>query len=245
MTKEELDDMESQGIIAKLKEGEPTAWVNSLVYRRKPNGKLQICLDPKDLNRAISREHHVIPTLEEILPKLSGAKFFSIVDAKCGYWNVELDNESSYLTTFNSPFGRYRFLRMPFGLKMSQDVFQAKIDQTFEGCEGTIGIADDIVIFGKSEQEHDRHLHDMLTRCRSTGLKLNPDKCKIKQRKIKFYGVICGEDGVQPDPSKVSALKNLAAPTTTQELQTFLGLVTYMGPFISSLSTLTAPPLES
>ena len=233
--------MESQGIIAKLKEGEPTAWVNSLVYRRKPNGKLRICLDPKDLNRAISREHHVIPTLEEILPKLSGAKYFSIVDAKCGYWNVELDNESSYLTTFNSPFGRYRFLRMPFGLKMSQDVLQAKIDQTFEGCEGTIGIADDIVIFGKSEQEHDRHLHDMLTRCRSTGLKLNPDKCKIKQRKIKFYGVICGEDGVQPDPSKVSALKNLAPPTTTQELQTFLGLVTYMGPFISSLSTLTAP----
>ena len=242
--KEELDDMESQGIIAKLKEGEPTAWVNSLVYRRKPNGKLRICLDPKDLNRAISREHHVIPTLEEILPKLSGAKFFSIVDAKCGYWNVELDNESSYLTTFNSPFGRYRFLRMPFGLKMSQDVFQAKIDQTFEGCEGTIGIADDIVIFRKSEQEHDRHLHDMLTRCRSTGLKLNTDKCKIKQRKIKFYGVICGEDGVQPDPSKVSALKNLAPPTTTQELQTFLGLVTYMGPFISSLSTLTAPLRE-
>ena len=236
--------MESRGIITKLKEGEPTAWVNSLVYRRKPNGKLRICLDPKDLNKAISREHHVIPTLEEILPKLSGAKYFSIVDAKCGYWNVELDQESSYLTTFNSPFGRYRFLRMPFGLRMSQDVFQAKIDQTFEGCEGTIGIADDIVIFGKSEQEHDNHLHGMLTRCRNTGLKLNPDKCKIKQKKIKFYGVICGEDGVQPDPSKVSALKQMAPPTNKQELQAFLGLATYMGPFISDLSTLTAPLRE-
>ena len=124
--KDEMDDMESRGIITKLKEGEPTAWVNSLVYRRKPNGKLRICLDPKDLNKAISREHHVIPTLEEILPKLSGAKYFSTVDATCGYWNVELDQESSYLTTFNSPFGRYRFLRMPFGLKMSQDVFQGR-----------------------------------------------------------------------------------------------------------------------
>ena len=80
----------------------------------------------------------------------------------------------------------------------------------------------------------------MLTRCRNTGLKLSPDKCKIKQSKIKLYGVICGEDGVQLDPSKVSALKNMAPPTTTQELQTFLGLVTYIGPFISSLSTLTA-----
>ena len=68
----------------------------------------------------------MIPTLEEILPKLIGARYFSIVDAKCGYWNVELDKESSYLTTFNSLFGHYRFLRMKFGLKMSQEVFQAR-----------------------------------------------------------------------------------------------------------------------
>ena len=170
--KRELDDMASNGIIMKLKEGEPTAWVNSLVYRRKPNGQLRICLDPKDLNKAIRREHHAIPTLEEILPKLAGAKFFSIVDAKCGYWNVNLDLESSYLTTFNPPFARYRFLRMPFGLKMSQDVFQAEIDQTFEGCNGTISIADDIGVYGKSEEEHDKNLHEMMDRCTSTGLTL-------------------------------------------------------------------------
>ena len=91
--KRKLDAMESKGIIMKLKEGEPTAWVNSLVYSRKPNGQLRIRLDPKDLNNAIRREHHVIPTLEEILPKLAGAKFFSIVDTKCGYWNVNLDLE--------------------------------------------------------------------------------------------------------------------------------------------------------
>ena len=242
--KRELDDMASNGIIMKLKEGEPTAWVNSLVYRRKPNGQLRICLDPKDLNKAIRREHHVIPTLEEILPKLAGAKFFSIGDAKCGYWNVNLDLESSYLTTFNSPFGRYRFLRMPFGLKMSQDVFQAKIDQTFEGCNGTIGIADDIVVYGKSEEEHDKHLHEMMDRCTSTGLKLNPDKCKIKQKKIKFYGVICSADGIQPDPDKVSVLKTMTPPTNKQELQAFLGLATYMGTFIPSLSTLTSPLRE-
>ena len=119
-------------------------------HRRKQNGRLRLCLDPKDLNAAIQREHHVTPTLEEILPKLTGATVFSLVDAKCGYWNVVLDKESSYLTTFNSSFGRYRFNRMPFGLKMSQDIFQTKIDQTFEGCEGVAGIADDIVVFGKN-----------------------------------------------------------------------------------------------
>lgn len=98
--------MVKNDIIAKIEEGEPTQWVNSLVYRRKQNGKLRLCLNPKDLNAAIRREHNVIPTLEEILPKLDGAKVFSIVDARFGYWNVGLDKGSSYLTTFNSPFGR-------------------------------------------------------------------------------------------------------------------------------------------
>ena len=131
--KRELDAMESKGIIMKLKKGEPTAWVNSLVYSRKPNGQLRIRLDPKDLNKAIRRENHVIPTLEEILPKLAGAKFFSIEDAKCGYWNVNLDLESSYLTTFNSLFGRYRFLRMPFGSKMFQAVSKPRSIRPLRG----------------------------------------------------------------------------------------------------------------
>ena len=148
----ELEDMIQNGIITKIQEGEPTAWVNSLVFRLKDNGKLRLCLDPKDLNQAILREHHVVSTIEEITPKLRGAKVFSIVDVKCGYWNVELDDKSSYLTTFNTPFGRYRFLRMPFGLKMSQDIFKARIDQMFEGCSGVTGIADDIVTYGTSDE---------------------------------------------------------------------------------------------
>ena len=129
---------------------------------------------------------------------------------------------------------------MPFGLKMSQDVFQAKIDQMFEGCEGVVGIADDIVVCGKTNEEHDQHMHEMMTRCRDTGLKLNPDKCKIKQQKIKIYGVMCSENGVQPDPAKVSALKNMASPSDIQELRAFLGLATYMRPLIQNLSNLTA-----
>ncbi len=236
--------MEANDIIEKVKEGEPTSWVNSLVYRRKPNGRLRLCLDPKDLNKAVRREHHVTPTLEEILPKLTGAKYFSILDAKSGYWNVVLDEESSYFTTFNSPYGRYRFKRMPFGLRMSQDIFQAKIDQTFEGCAGVVGIADDIVIFGRTVEEHDRHLRGMLRRCLETGLKLNPEKCHIRQPSIKFYGVVCSAEGVRPDPTKVSALKGMKQPADRRELQTFLGLATYMGPFIPNLSNLTAPLRE-
>ena len=217
---------------------EPMAWVNSLVYHRKPSGKIRVCLDPKDLNKAIMRDHHVTPTLEDILPLFKDAKYFSIVDANSGSWNVELDEESSYLTTFNSPFGRYRFLRMPFGLKISQDVFQSKIDQLMEGCVGTTGIADDMIVYAETEEEHDRRLHGLMRRCAEKGLNLNPEKCNIKQQEIKLYGVICGNDGVKPNPKKVTALKQMSAPRNRQELLAFLGLATYMSMFVQNLSGL-------
>ena len=140
----------SRVVSSQFEEGEPTPLVISLVYRRKQNERLRPCLDPKDLNTAIQREQYVTLILEEILPKLTRAKVVSIVDAKCGQWTVVLDKESSDLATFNSPFGRCRFNRMPFGLKISQCIFQTKIDQTIEGCEGVAGNADDIVVFGKN-----------------------------------------------------------------------------------------------
>ena len=123
-----IREMELQGLIIKVTEGQPTDWVNSLVYQRKKNGRLRICLDHKDLNTAIKCDYHATRTVEEILPKVNRVQYFSILDAKCGYWNVEVDEESSFLTSFNSPFGRYRFLHMPVSLRISQDIFQARKD---------------------------------------------------------------------------------------------------------------------
>ena len=110
---------------------------------------------------------------------------------------------------------------MPFGLKMYQNVIQSKIDQTFEGCDGVAGTAGDIVVFGKTAQEHDCNMHQMLKRCEDTWLKFNPDKCFVKQQKIKLYGVVCGQDGIQPDPCKVSALQQMTPhyqPSRTSNL---------------------------
>ena len=105
-----------------------------------------------------------MPTLEDILPKLSGAKFFSILDARGGYWNVKLYKASSLLTTFNTPFGRYRYNRLPFGLSLSQDVFQERIDNIFGDIPGCAGIADDLVIAGWNEDgsDHDATLRTVL-----------------------------------------------------------------------------------
>ena len=236
--KMELDEMESIGVIKKV--NEPTDWVNSAAYSRKSSGRLRICLDPKDLNRAIKRNHHVTPTLEELTHKFAGSTIFSKVDARHGYWSVALDEESSMLTTFNSPFGRYRYLRMPFGLRMSQDVFQQKMDQILESCPGCIGIADDVAVFGRNAEEHNKNLHNLMQVARQHGLVFNADKCEIKQERIKFFGLYFDKEGVHPDPEKVADVKDMAAPKDAKGLQQFLGIATYMSPFIPHLSQHTA-----
>ena len=213
--------------------------VNSLVIREKENGRLRLCLDPKDLNNAIKREHHPIPTLEEITPKLTGGKLFSKLDARNGYWNVKLDEESSYLTTFNTPFGRFRFVRMPFGLRMSQEIFQFTIDETYRNCDGAIGIADDITVYGKNDKEHDLHLHETMERTRKAGIKLNDEKCVIKTKECNFFGMLYTPDSVKPSPDKIKAIEEMETPKD-KELHTFLGMATYISSFIPKLADHTA-----
>ena len=207
--RKELQRMTELGVIQKV--DTPTDWVNSLVYITKPNGDLRICLGPGDLNKAISREHHYIPTLDDILPRLKDAKVFSILDARSGYWNVKLDRESQLLTTFNTPYGRYCFLRLPFGIMSAQDVFQWQVDQTYENLPGVVGISDDIVVFGKDDKEHDQCLINMMECTHERGSPgLNLDKCVIKQCQIKFYYIT--HKGLEPDPQKISAITNMDAP---------------------------------
>nr|XP_054752483.1 uncharacterized protein LOC129258054 [Lytechinus pictus] len=235
--KREFDSMEGSGVIAKV--DEPTAWVSSIAISRKANGKLRVCLDPKDLNKAIRRCHYRSMTTDEVTHKLAGAEYFSKLDAKNGYWSIKLDHSSSLLITFNSSFGRYRFLQMPFSLAMAQDVFQQRMDEILEGCPGTIGIADDIVVFGKSEEEHDRNLNHLMSQATKYGLQFNSDKCSIKVNQVAFFGMIYDAEGVHPDPHKVEAIKSMSPPENKSQLREFLGMITYLSPFIPNLSAQT------
>ena len=236
--KKELEALVQQGIITKV--DEPTDWVNSLVCVTKSNGTLRLCLDPKDLNRAIKRPHHRTPTLEDILPKLNGARYFSIVDARSGYWNIKLDYESSLCTTFNSPHGRYRFLRLPFGLICAQDIFQKKVDEAFGDLPGVTGIADDIVIYGRDLSDHDANLRAVMERARETGFRFNADKCKIRCTEIPFFGNIISASGLKPDPQKIEAITNMDPSPSLADLQTFLGMVQFLSRFVPQLASLSA-----
>lgn len=200
---------------------------------------LRICLDPRHLNKALKRPHHKIPTIEELMHHFAGAKLFSKLDAKAGYWSIHLDRDSQLLTTFESPYGRYCFLRLPFGLNVSQDIFQMKMDQILEQVDGAVGIADDVAVYAKSAEEHDKVLHKLIQIAKDNGLVFNSTKCKIKSKSISFFGMIFSEDGVSPHPEKINDLRNMPSPTCKKELQEFLGLFTYLSPFIPNLADKT------
>ena len=155
--RKELQRMQDIGIIEKV--NRPTDWVSSIVIVGKPNGDVRICLDPKRLNDAIIREHHYTQKLEDVLPQMSHAKVFS-----------KLNTRSGFLTTFNTPFGQYCFKRLPFGLVSAQDIFQRKIDETYDGLPGIICIADDIVVYGQDDKIHDENLTRMMERTKECKL---------------------------------------------------------------------------
>ena len=164
--------MEETGVIEKVTI--PTDWVNSLVVVEKPNGKLRICLDPRDLNAAIKRPHYPMPTLEDASSKLTGACFFSKLDAKSGYWQMKLTEQSSYLTTFNTPFGQYRFHRLPFGVISAHDDFQRKMDEIFGDIAGVTPLIDDIIISGTTREDHDANLKATLQRAAAKKTEAQP-----------------------------------------------------------------------
>lgn len=177
--KSELTEMTEKGIICPVTE--PTQWISSLVCVPKKNGKLRICLDPKDLNSAICRENYPLPTIEDISTRLYNAKVFTKLDVRNGFWHVPLDEESSFLTTFNTPFGRYRWLRMPFGISSAPEVFQRRMHQLIEGLQGVEVIADDFVIIGfgtlheDAIKDHDKNLIKFLQRCQEYNVVLNSE----------------------------------------------------------------------
>ena len=237
--KAELDRMTKLGVIKPVHE--PTDWVNSLVTVERPNGKLRVCIDPRHLNKAIKRQHYNMPTAEEIFSDMHGAKYFCKIDASNGYWQVPVDEESSNLLAFNSPFGRFKFTRMPFGIHSASEVFQREVAQIIEGLEGTRNNQDDIIIWATTIQEMYERLERLFERLRKSGLKLNREKCQFFLTELLYIGHLLTADGIKPDPSKVEAITKMPNPKSKQDLQRFLGMTNYLCKFVPNYSEVTAP----
>ena len=243
--REKLDELVNDAVIAPVTEA--TDWVSSMVVVQKTNGKIRLCLDPKDLNTAIRREQYPIPTIEEVSTRMKQARFFTVMDAKNGFWQIALDEKSSMLTCFNTPFGRYRWLRMPFGINSAPEIWQRSMNQLVEGLEGIEVIHDDFLIVGcgttdeQAEADHDQNLRAFLDRARERNLRLNPDKMKLKLTEVSYIGHILTRDGLRVDPNKVEAIVKMPAPKDVNAVQRLLGTVNYLAKFVPHLSSILEP----
>lgn len=243
--KTELDRLTDLGVIAPV--DEPTDWVSNIVIATKSSGDLRVCIDPKELNKALKRERYPIPVIDDVLPELANAKIFSKLDAKNGYWHVVLDEESSRLTKFDAPFWRYLWRRLPFGLSVSSEIFQKRLNQALDKLDGLLSVHDDMVVYGSGDtleaasEDHDRKLAAFLERCRERGIKLNKTKMQLRRTEINYLGHLVTNQGLKTDPEKVDAILNMPAPEDVTAVSRLCGFVNYLARFLPNLSEVMEP----
>ncbi|UYV69048.1 K02A2.6-like [Cordylochernes scorpioides] len=218
--KEQLEEMTRLGVIESVEE--PTEWCAGMVAVSKPGGKIRICVDLTKLNQYIRRENYPLPATEHILGQLGNACYFSKLDANSGFWQFGLAKESQKLTTFITPFGRFFFKRIPFGITSAPEIFQRKMTQLLGNIEGVVCFMDDIVVHGSSLEEHNERVRQVLKKIQEEGMTLNPEKCQ--------FGV-----------KTLDAITKMEAPRSTKELKSFLGMVNYLGKFIPNLADKLQP----
>ncbi len=240
--KNKLDSMEQHRFVDKV--DEPTDWVSNLVVTEKKDGSLRICLDPKDLNKAIKREHFHIPTTKEVVSNLGGKKKFTIVDQRDSYWQVGLDAITARLTTFQTPFGRYCFNVLPFGLKSASEILQKRNYQVFGDIPGVYMISDDMIIAGADDKEHDEIFAKVMQRARENNVKFSAKKLQFKLDEVKFMGGIVGAEGLKPDPEKIRAIVNIPKPECAEDLERLLGMINYLSDYIPNKAAVVAPLRE-
>ena len=236
--KQELDRMLKLGVI--VQQNSPTPWVNSITIVKKAD-KVRVCLDPTKLNKAIRRGPHQTKTIDEVIARTAKSKYFSVIDAKTGYWQIELNAPSSHLCTFNTPWGRYRYTRLPFGINAAGDIFITEMNKILHGIKGVDVVTDDILIYGETIKEHNKSLRIVLQRARDSNLKLNPEKSKICQTEVKYVGHVLTAQGVKPDPDRVQAIVDMPDPVDKKGVQRFLGMIGYVHKFIPNLSDIAKP----
>ncbi|KAK3105898.1 hypothetical protein FSP39_008092 [Pinctada imbricata] len=238
---EELKRLEQQDVIEKAVG--PTPWVSPIVVapRAKNPNQIRICVDMRKANKAIKRERHLTPTIDDLIMDLNGAKVFSKLDLRNGFHQLELEPESRYVTTFSTHVGLWRYKRLNFGISAAPEIFQNEIRQALQGLRGVRNLSDDIIVFGSDQKTHDANLRAVLQRLREKNLTLNKEKCSFNQNKISFFGYVFSAEGISADPKKVEAIKDAKKPSNQSEIKSFLGMTNYVSRFIPDYSTITEP----
>ena len=237
--KAELKRMEELGVISSVEE--PTNWCAGMVVVPKANGDIRICVDLTKLNANVCRENHPLPVVDQILTQLTGAQLFSKLDANSGFWQIPLARESALLTTFITPFGRFCFNCLPFGITSAPELFQKRMSSILGGMDGVVCLIDDILVFGTTRVEHDRRLDQVLKRLLSAGLTLNAGKCEFSKTEIRFLGHVVSNQGISPDPEKMKAITLFPEPKDVGDIRRFLGIINQLSKFSPHIAHETKP----
>lgn len=241
-TEKELKRMEEMGVIERVEE--PREWCAGMVVAPKSNGDVRICVDLTVLNKSVKRENFPLPRVEETLASLEGSEVFSKMDANSGFWQIELEENSRPYTTFITPFGRFQFKKMPFGISAAPEFFQRQMSKILRGLEGVECMMDDILVHGKNEREHDNRLEKVMKRIEEAGMTLNRKKCQFRVKQLIFLGHQISGKGISPDPEKMKAITEMRPPTNKTELKSFLGMVNYLHKFSPRLAHIEKPLRE-
>ena len=234
----ELEKMEREEIIEQH-EG-PAPWVSNLVLAPKDDGAIRVTVDMRQVNKAIKQTHIPIPTVEEIRSNFSGFKVFSKIDFKSAFHQLELDEESKRLTVFHAGDRLMRYKRLTMGSTPASGELTKALAPLFQDIgKGVYIIHDDMIIAGRTKEEHDNLLYEVCKRIGDAGMTLNGEKCTIAEKEIPWWGMIIGEKGVTPNPDKVSSMQYVTPPTTKDELRSFLCMVQSNKDFIPTISRKT------
>lgn len=216
-----------------------SSWISPMVVVPKGDGQVRICLDMRQANLAIKRENYPLPVIDDFLPHMAGSKVFSKLDICNAFHQVEIAPESREITTFITSRGLFRFTRLMFGIKCAPEIFQKILSSLLAGCEGCFNYADDVIIFGRTQLEHENRLSQVMKVLNTNNVKLNEKKCVFNANVLVFLGHEISEKGIRPTYDKVEAVKSFRSPTNKDEVYSFLGLVNFVGRYIPHLASLT------
>ena len=238
--KEQLESLLAKGIIRPS----TSPWMSPVVLVKKKDGSLRLCIDYRALNDASIPDPYPLPWTDDILSRMQGCKYFSNMDVMSAFWNVPMKPEDVFKTGFTSPFGNFEWVRMPFGLENASSTFQRLMDNVLANCTNACAYIDDVFVFSNTWQEHLTHLDDTLSKLERAGLKLKISKCAFDCQSIKCLGHIIDEQGLHPDPDKISSISSIPAPIDVSGVRSFLGMTNYFRQFIKDYATICLPLIE-